>query len=81
MYRPKDWERIKNEVQDSFAYTDDADVVRYPDMEIFEAGADAMLEALKKSEGRHRILPQDNDCLSNLYPEQIGYLVFIPDEE
>ncbi len=73
-YRPKDWE-------DGNKMYDTEKKGGISDAEIFEAGADAMLEALKKSEGRHRILPQDNDCLSNLYPEQIGYLVFIPDEE
>ena len=78
MYRSKDW-------KNPYMHRDGrADYNRLqlntPDI-VFEQGADAMLEALKKSEGRHRILPQDNDYLSNLYPEQIGYLVFIPDEE
>jgi len=44
-----------------------------------EAGADAILEALKTR--GHRILPQDNDILSNLYPNQMGWVVFIPEEQ
>ena len=78
MYRSKDW---KNPYMRRDGRADYNRLqLNTPDI-VFEQGADAMLEALKKSEGRHRILPQDNDCLSNLYPEQIGYLVFIPDEE
>jgi len=45
-----------------------------------EDGANSILEALKASEGSHRILPQDNDYLSNLYPNQRGWLVFITDD-
>ena len=76
-YRPKDWERIKSGVQDGFAYTDDSDIVRYPDMEVYEAGADAILEKLKDSGtftyGHHS--PDIDD------QEISGYWVFIPDEE
>ncbi len=76
-YRPKDW---KNPWEETLALSPDKQTQYLLD-NIYEAGASAVLEALKKSEGRHRILPQDNDYLSNLYPEQIGYLVFIPDEK
>ena len=71
MYRPKDWERIKSGVQDGFAYTDDSDIVRYPDMEVYEAGADAMLEGLIKNNQLDHIEVRGGKCK----------VVFIPDEE
>lgn len=47
----------------------------------FEAGADAMLKALRE-DGGHRVLPQDNEIpvkLNQLFPK-VGWVVFIPDD-
>ncbi len=48
----------------------------------YEAGADAMLTALRASVGGHHISPSDNDIpckLPELWPGLTGYVVFIPD--
>ena len=69
MYRPKNWIN---------PYLQRAESGDWVDSKTFEAGADAMLEALKK-EGTHTIN-------HNVIPVTIpgvgkGYVVFIPDEE
>ncbi|KKN54541.1 hypothetical protein LCGC14_0591330 [marine sediment metagenome] len=75
MWRPKDWERhillALDEIKEGKPVSND-------EIDIYEAGANAMLEALKET-GKH------TDGLAptlsiNVLPEQKGWLVFIPEE-
>ncbi len=78
-WRPEEgWEEIKERYRQR-AHSEDWDRE-----EIFEAGADAIVAALRESSGRHHISPSDNDIpckLPELWPGQTGYVVFIPDEK
>lgn len=79
-YRPDGWnsENIAKESLPLFKWGTQEYALVIKGIEI---GADAYEEGLKKAPGSHRILPQDKDYLSELYPSQIGWLVFIPDEK
>ena len=79
MYRPKEWE---NPYQGGWARDDEGSL--YPitqdaESDAFEAGADAMLEALKgKKDSEYWKAKWEEICLK---PPVNGWLVFIPDEE
>lgn len=76
MYRPEGWKNPHN-VHDVVQYMPQPKTARI-EREAFEAGADAMLEGLKK-EGQ----PTDrcNGRVSKALLKKKGYLVFIPEEK
>ena len=82
MYRPENWKNPWNTVDDTSppGYVNDLLITCY------EAGADAMLEALKK-EGSHQkiqhIIGAHSVGLTYFYEgdAEEGWLVFIPDGE
>ena len=67
MYRPKGWENPYKK----WGVPEDA----------YEAGADAMLEGLKKASVRHIISPSEISFWGVSTGVKTGYLVFIPEEE
>ena len=81
MWRPKDWEETLREILDSFNVT----YMNSDECKLIEAGADAMLELLKRDAA---ILTGDSVIpASGNYPEihvptgMKGWLAYIPDEE
>ena len=66
-WRPEDWESIKEFI----TYTDS-----------FEAGADAILDSLRKKGHRveKTIITTNNFDTTAIYGRESGYMVFIPDE-
>jgi len=77
MWRPKEWGNPNEEYHNVC----DVPTVQDAEYEAYEAGADAMLEALKKD--KHIMTPAQMELLlpDRKYPPRNGYLVFIPDEE
>lgn len=75
MWRPEGWDKYK--LVKHCPYANGEDCKRL--LEHFEAGADAMLEALKKKGAM--MTPKQMKLIvpDRKYP--YGYLVFIPDEE
>lgn len=81
MYRPDDWEKTLREILDCFKVT----YMNSDECKLIEAGADAMLEALK-AKGSYlngdTIIPAQGD-----FPEihcpggMIGHVIFIPEVE
>ena len=67
MYRPEGWKR------DCETMSDDCECVQCV---AYEAGADAMLEGLKKEGDK---IDDLHDDIQELFPYE-GYLVFIPEE-
>ena len=81
MYRPKGWEKTLREILDSF----DVTYMNSEECKLIEAGANAMLEGLKK-DSIHIRTDRGWDDLSDIFTEgdilhygEKGYLVFIPD--
>ena len=64
MYRPKDWEKDFGE--------------GFPKYEAYEAGADAMLEALKRDSPL--MTPEQMKLIAPDRKFPYGHLVFIPEE-
>ena len=75
MYRPENWERIEKDIHNKLIRQERVSKLSLDDA--IEAGADAMLEALKKERCQ---LP---DCNFDGYDSlgRKGTLVFIPDEQ
>ena len=65
-WRPEDWESIKEFI----TYTDS-----------FEAGADAILDSLRKKGHRVETVTTLNWDKSVISGKESGYMVFIPDEK
>lgn len=90
MWRPENWENpyLEAQVVDRerlvFRLPDDGIYIEGKGKEIgtnaFEAGADAMLEALRKKHGV-RITEATKMVTQPIFEQGNGYLVFIPDEE
>jgi hypothetical protein len=77
-WRPGDWDKTK-----AIAFGEIGEDVDYVGF-LFEAGADAMLEALRKNHrsfSPRRVLAQQRTDLGYLTTQTNGILVFIPDEE
>lgn len=75
MWRPKDWERIKHR---HITNTKDS----HPMDKMFEAGADAMLEALK--DGKYTTKVKKGQIADSLIGSRFNddfLVVFIPEEE
>ena len=70
-YRPKGWEETLRGILDRFNVT----YMNSDEGKLVEAGADAMLERLRKSPTTKRVTPEWG------YHDNEGWLVFIPDEE
>ena len=71
-WRPKDWEAIKERLEITWSSG------------LFEAGADAVMEALK-AEGHYvkgmESVAADDSVLKFIVPKEAGWWVFLPDEE
>ena len=77
MYRPEDWNNpyhLRNTATSLVELYN-----KYPEFEIYEAGADAMLEKLK-DKGVFTYGHHTPDIDLSDAPEVSGYWVFIPDE-
>lgn len=78
MYRPEGWDKTLREILDSFNVT----YMNSEECKLIEAGADAMLEGLKREKGAY-VCSIDADTIKILKGDATkgGYLVFIPEEE
>jgi hypothetical protein len=76
-WRPEGWDNLKisEEAERKKGY-------ELTDVELVEAGADAMLEALRNSKERRRVDTNITlDCLPPISYSIRGYEVFIPDDK
>lgn len=84
MYRPEGWENPYHESYRGYSLVDGKRLPNVMGHSIFEAGADAMLEGLKKDAYAH--IRNEYDPLYEFGIDETehlpkGYLVFIPEEE
>ena len=76
MWRPPDWGNARGQaINKTLKSFNPFSSRRKLGRALFEAGADALLEALRKSPGAKRIEPEWG------YHNYKGYTVFIPDEK
>jgi len=78
-WRPKNWDEQKEVITKRYAYLDKLrDKIHFGDG--LEAGADALLEALRKECGV-RVTKDTMMMTAPIFERADGWLVFIPDKE